>query len=144
MQVSAPLTAAVLSRGSLKAMVTKSANWGKRLCQTCRQRKQMQGELCNSLTLLPNTPKPREDKPSRSVKLLLCLLGTLKKPLCSPGVSRLTGHSQGRKCQTEAAPWGVRAELGALKVQWAMGSSHMGSSQAPVLFPLLLWARPQI
>lgn len=79
MQVSAPLTAAVLSGGGLKAMVTKSANWGKRLCQTHRQRKQLQGELCDSLTLLPNTPKPCEDKPSRSVKLLLRLLGTLKK-----------------------------------------------------------------
>lgn len=44
-QVSAPVAAAVLSGGSWKAMVTKSANWGKRLCQTHRQRKRMQGEI---------------------------------------------------------------------------------------------------
>lgn len=145
MWVSAPFAAAVLSGGGLKAMVTKSANWGKRLCQTHRQRKQLQGELCDSLTLLPNTPKPCEDKPSRSVKLLLRLLGTLKKkPLRSPEVSRLPGHSQGRKCQTEAARWGVGAEMGAQQVRWEMGSTHMGSRQAPVLFPWLLWAGPQI
>ena len=39
----------------------------------------MQREPCNSLILLPNTPKYCEDKPSRSVKHLLSLLGALKK-----------------------------------------------------------------
>lgn len=102
----------------------------------------MQGELCNSLALLPNTPKPREDKPSRRVKLLLCLLGSFKKShfvvLKSPD-SQVT--ARGENVRQKVLPgvsgqsWGHRKHN---------GSTHMGSSQAPLLFPLLLWARPQI
>ena len=39
----------------------------------------MQREPCNSLILLPNTPKLYEDKPSRSVTHLHSLLWALKK-----------------------------------------------------------------
>lgn len=69
MQVSALLAAAVEGHGHQISKLGQKA-----LPDTRAKETDARGALEQ-----PNTPKPREDKPSRSVKLLLRLLGTLKK-----------------------------------------------------------------
>lgn len=112
----------------------------------------MQKEPCNSLILLPNTAKHCVDKPSRSVKHLLSPLGALKKSqfvllkfpdshVTASGSSSLEKVSQKLLVGTGC----VGEELRGQQVQWAMGCAHVGSREAPGIFPTwLLWARPQI